>query len=392
MPLSGKLYRLLIGQAVLSLILLVSCSPGLIRNIGGYDTQTVKILVMKSKEKFTISSQGTLRVYKNIPAHTDNRSKSRITFNPHSLTGPIAVEPVNEPLLLNGIPYRGSFLIKNMRGFALVVNVLKVDEYLMSVVPGEIPAGWEPEALKAQAIASRTYAYYHVSAKRNHDTVYDLDATAASQVYRGMSDEKPKTSAAVRETSGQIMVYDEKPILSYLHSTCGGKTVDDTYVWEKSHLPYLQGTRCGFCNESTKFEWESELTLDEIRNCLSKKIPAIGPINAISFKKKDDRVVEVLIHHGNGSTRINGNNFRLLFPPEKVRSLYFISKKIKNGLALKGHGWGHGVGLCQWGARGMAMHGYNCRDILKHYYTGVKITSIRNAFIASKSRNNAIYQ
>ncbi len=393
MPISRILYRLLIGQAVLYMILLVSCSPELIRNYGGYDTRTVKILVMKTKDTFTISSKGSMKVNKDTrPANMGDRDRSSIALNPRSLDGSITVDPMKEPLLLNGTPYRGSFLIKNIHGFALIINVLKVDEYLISVVPGEIPANWDAEALKAQAIAARTFTYYHMSTQKKGDTVYDLDATAASQVYRGMSDEKPQTSAAVRETSGQVMVYDEKPILSYFHSTCGGKTIDDRYVWEKSRLPYLQGTRCGFCTDSNKYEWESELSLDEIRTCLLKKFPAIGTISAISFKKKDERVVEVLVRHGNGNTRISGNNFRLLFPAEKIRSLYFISKKIKNGLALKGHGWGHGVGLCQWGARGMAMRGYNSRDILKHYYSGVKITSIRNAYVASKSRNNAAYQ
>ncbi len=391
MPFPRKLYRLLTGQAVLLTILLVACSSSIIRHYGDYDSQTVKILIMKTKDKFTISSRGSIKV-NNKQAVTVNKDRSRVTANPRTMEGTIAIETENEPLLLNGIAYRGSILIKTINGTAFIINILTIDEYLISVVPGEIPANWEMEALKAQAIAARTFTHYHVSTQKKRDAIYDLDATAASQVYRGMSDEKPQTTAAVRATSGLVMVYDEKPILAYFHSTCGGKTIDDSHVWEKSRHPYLQGRKCGFCNDSTKYEWESELTLDEIRNCLMKKFPAMGSIRAILFKKKDDRVVEVVINHGNGSSRMSGNNFRLLFPTEKIRSLYFISKKIKNGLALKGHGWGHGVGLCQWGARGMAQSGYNCREILKHYYTGVKIASIKNTCVASKSRNNATYQ
>ncbi len=391
MPVSKKVYSVLIGQAVLLSILLVSCSSAVIRDYGGYDRHTVKILIMKTKERFTISSQGSIKANTKSAVTVDN-DRSRVTFNPPAIEGTIIVEPESEPLILNGMPFRGSMIVKKINDTVFIVNILSVDEYLISVVPGEIPANWEQEALKAQAIAARTFTYYHISTQRNRDAIYDLDATAASQVYRGISDEKPQTTAAVRETSGQVMLYDDKPVLAYFHSTCGGKTIDNSYVWEKSRLPYLQGTQCGFCTDSTKYEWESELTLDEIRNSLLKKFPAIGSIRNISFKKKDDRVVEVLLHHSKGSCRMSGNNFRLLFPAEKIRSLYFVSKKIKNGLALKGHGWGHGVGLCQWGARGMAKRGYNSRDILRHYYTGVKITRIKNSCLASKPKNNDTYQ
>jgi len=391
MPFSRKLYGLLIGQAVLLSILLVSCSSVVIRDYGEYDSQSVKILIMKTKDKITISSRGSIKLSTN-PSVTINKDRTRFFVNPRAIKVPITVKTENEPLLLNGTPYRGSFYIKTIQGTAFIVNILTIDEYLISVVPGEIPANWETEALKAQAIAARTFTHYHISTQKKRDALYDLDATAATQVYRGISDEKPQTTAAVRATSGQVMVHEEKPILAYFHSTCGGKTVDDSHVWEKSSHPYLQGRQCGFCNDSTKYEWESELTLDEIRNCLMKQFPVMGSIRSISFKKKDDRVVEVVINHRNGCTRMGGNNFRLLFPAEKIRSLYFISKKIKNGLALKGHGWGHGVGLCQWGARGMAKSGYNSRDILKHYYTGVKITTIKNTCLASKSKNNATYQ
>lgn len=222
--------------------------------------------------------------------------------------------------------------------------------------------------------------------------MFDLDATVNSQVYRGICDEKQSTTEAVIGTSGEIIAYDNRPIVSYFHSTCGGKTSDEKYVWNSNGMPYLRSVQCGFCNDSTKFKWESRLTLDEIRKYVSAQNPAIGTIRTVTFRRNNNRVAGVFIKHSRGMISITGNNFRLMFPPEKIKSLYFTSKKISNGLLLTGYGWGHGVGMCQWGARGMALRGYNYHDILKHYYTGVTITNLRNTYLASKRKNSFTLQ
>ncbi len=387
-------HRSSIIPGLLAAFLLSSCSSFFVTDHRGeVDNRPVKILILKSKGKVAISSRGTLRLYQDDRLIANDRgSSSSFDYDPAAVTGTLTVESGKEPIMVNGQTYRGSMIIRRQNDVALIINLLTIDEYLLSVVPGEIPANWEKEALKAQAVAARTFTYYHINSQHDRNAAYDLDATAATQVYRGMADEKPQTTEAVRETAGQVMVYEGKPIVSYFHSTCGGKTVDDRYVWKTSHLPYLQGTRCGFCNDSTKFKWESTLSLGEIRSSLSKKYPDIGQIRTIAFRKKDDRVVEVMICHSGGTIRISGNNFRLMFPPDRMRSLYFTSKKNANGLILTGQGWGHGVGLCQWGARGMAMRGYGYRDILGHYYMGIKIASAKNSYIASKHKNQFMYQ
>jgi stage II sporulation protein D len=372
-----------------------SCAPFMLNKhySGQTDTAIVRVLLLKTKASFTISSESPISISgatEQIITH-DNPSNN-ITLNPDKIVENIKIEPGNSPLVINGQPYRGSVELRCVNGTAYVINILKIDEYLVSVVPGEIPATWEDEALKAQAVAARTYTYYHIITNRKSPALYDLDATTNSQVYKGIIDEKPRTSEAVLTTAGEIIIYDERPILSYFHSTCGGKTIDDKYVWNTSHLPYLHGVTCGFCNDSTKYTWESRLSLEEIQDNLSKKYRTIGSIRNISFRKIDDRVAEVYIQHSRGNLKITGNNFRLLFPPEKVRSLYFTSKKFNAGLILTGHGWGHGVGMCQWGARGMALRGYRYQEILKHYYTDVIITSIRNRYVASKMKDPHDFQ
>jgi stage II sporulation protein D len=225
-------------------------------------------------------------------------------------------------------------------------------------------------------VASRTFAYHRIIEARKRTSNYDLDATVLSQVYRGIAKEKPSTNHAVETTSGEVILHGGGPILSYFHSTCGGKTVNDRYVWKTSDKPYLEGVRCGFCGGSTRFTWESKLSLDEIRSRLATRHGAIGAIRSISFSRKDDRVTSVTIKHGGGVVKLTGNDFRLLFPGDTIQSLYFTSKKVKGGLVLQGNGWGHGVGMCQWGARGMAQKGYGYKRILNHYYSGVRIGRI----------------
>lgn len=375
----------------MSMMYLCSCAS--LFNIGsGSDSHRVRILIVKAKGSFTVSSRGSYTISRAGSATKVHTASSTCSFSPDQITSVMTIEPHGEPVLVNGQLYRGFLLIYPVKNSAWIVNVLTVDEYLMSVVPGEIPAGWEEEALKAQAVAARTYTYYHIAENRSRKMLYDLDATAASQVYRGMADEKKRTTDAVQATAGEIVTYENKPIISYFHSTCGGKTTDDRYVWNKGHLPYLRGVTCGYCVDSTKFEWESHLTLDEIKTKLSRKYPNIRIITNISFRKKDDRIVEVVIAHDGTTLHITGNTFRLMFPPEKIRSLYFVSAKTQSGLLLKGRGWGHGVGLCQWGARGMARQGYNYKRILNHYFTGVSISGIRHVYIASLLKKSHSYQ
>ncbi|MBN2160282.1 MAG: SpoIID/LytB domain-containing protein [Spirochaetes bacterium] len=367
-------------------LLIGSCVPFMNRKYypGNFDTTTVRILISRTRSTVTITSRSAYRMSGNMAGHQLPESPStKLVLHPEKAAGTIVLDPGVYPLLLNGAPYRGGFIITAIKGELFVVNKLKIDEYLMSVVPGEIPADWNEEALKAQAIAARTYAYYHLLKAGKVESLYDLDATTSFQVYRGMSEEKQRTSEAVAATAGEIIVYENKPILSFFHSTCGGKTADDKYVWKGNNLPYLKGVSCGFCSDSTKYSWETRLSLAEIRKGLQHKYPGIGAIRSINFKKRQGRVTLVSIRHSKGRIAVPGNTFRLFFPDDKIRSLYFSSKKIRNGIVLSGHGWGHGVGMCQWGARGMAKEGYGYKKILLHYYTNVNISSIRNSNVAS---------
>ncbi len=370
--------RALQGLALCALVaLLASCSPSkgflLKRSIRlGIDKQQIRVRIASTGERVAIASTARMRIadLKTRKTHYDGRGR-RINFYPERITTPVIVESWEKPLSVNGRAYRGAMELHNVLGKLCVINVLSMDEYLCGVVPSEIVSSWHAEALKAQAVAARSYAYYHMQNRK--DAPFDLDATTNFQVYGGIAAEKESTSLAVRATSGEIAVFENKPILAYFHSTCGGSTVGDEFVWNGSHMDYLKGVKCEFCKASPHYSWEERITLYEMRMYLAKKYRGVGAIGGITFKRNEGRVSKVTIVHKNGILNLTGNEFRMIFPAKKLKSLSFEATKTADGLILHGHGWGHGVGLCQWGAQGMAKNGARYKDILKHYYRGVRM-------------------
>jgi len=366
---------------ILLIFVTISCAPSreLLYKRGrslGVDGNLVRVLILKVDDRLTVSSHSKLKIaeIKSREIRYAGRG-GKIHFYPEMVKNSLSVESWPQPIIVNGNRYRGHIELHNVLGKIYVINVLQLDEYLFGVVPSEIMSTWPMEALKAQAVTARTYAYYHIMKKKN--LIYDLDSTTRFQVYRGLTVETEPTNRAVRETSGEIITYKNQPIIAYFHSTCGGHTVDDRFVWEGNDLEYLRGVTCKYCRESPAFSWDTELTLHEIRRFLKKKYHGIGRIIGITLKKRNGRVVFVVVRHSSGVVRIKGNDFRLLFPGKKIRSLLFAAEKTKNGLILHGHGWGHGVGMCQWGAKGLAERGADYRSILRYYYKNISIVSFK---------------
>ena len=217
-------YSIIRNTAFLVTVILVSsCTPSreyLIRNQRQISSmsQEVRVLITKTSDNIIVSSSSKIRISdKKTGKITYNDSGNKIIFRPEKINAPVMIESWTEPLRINGNPYRGSLELHNVLGKMYVINILKMDEYLYGVVPAEMPVSWNAEALKAQAIAARTYAIYHI--ERNKNALYDLDATTKFQVYNGFSVEDTRTNHAVQSTSGEIGVFKHKPILSYFHST-----------------------------------------------------------------------------------------------------------------------------------------------------------------------------
>ncbi len=283
----------------------------------------------------------------------------------------LEIKPLGDSFIkVNNRAYRGEIEVRKRNDTLVVINEVDLEEYLQGVMKHEISPAWPEEAVKAQAVAARSFALN--KKLKNIGKPYDLCATITSQVYGGLSGEDPRSNEAIDESRGEILIYQEKPIAAYYHATCGGETEDVKNVWG-GRLPYLKSVRCKYCKDSPHYGWEKELSLLEISNALSRK--GISEIESIEIYKRSStgRVVTLVIEDEFGEHIISGNQFRMALGPSVIRSTLFKMKKKRGKVEFKGKGWGHGVGMCQWGAKGMAEKGYNYKEILKHYYSGVKL-------------------
>jgi stage II sporulation protein D len=253
-----------------------------------------------------------------------------------------------------------------------VINILDVEAYLYGVVPKEMSPQWHPEALKAQAIAARTYALDQK--EKNKDKDYDIIADTTFQVYGGAGAESGRSNQAVDETKGMVLLYDGQLALAYFHANSGGMTEDAKRVWS-TDIPYLKMVRDVYSMKAPNCSWTLSLSVDKIRKALSSKGLEIGSIERLVPVEvsPSGRVMKIKIFHGGKEVILNGNDFRSKIDPTLIKSTLFTIFKQGDEIRLEGRGYGHGVGMSQWGANIMAGEGYSYDDILKHYYQGVEI-------------------
>ncbi len=279
---------------------------------------------------------------------------------------------------INSKRYSGKINIIFRNNKILAINVLGVEKYLNSVVGSEMPHKWHIEALKAQAIASRTYAL-----KKTNNELYDIDSTQTNQVYNGLESSTFKTRRAVRETRSLVITYKNKLINALFHSSSGGMTENSEAVWSDPY-PYLVTVK-DFDQKNPKIRWNKEVSKSELKEIF----PIIGGIQQIEVLNitETGRIKNLKIIGTFGDKVITGKEFRsklglksTLFRP--TISEDFHDKKDLNNqsniqfhpfLIISGMGAGHGVGMSQWGARYMADKGYKANQILKYFYKGVNI-------------------
>ncbi len=261
----------------------------------------------------------------------------------------------------------------------LVVNVLGIEKYLNSVVGSEMPTKWPIEALKAQAIASRTYAL-----KQKGNNLFDIDSTQKNQVYNGLESRTYKTIRAVKSTRSLVLTYKNKLINALFHSSSGGMTENSQDVW-KNKYPYLSSVK-DFDKNNPKFRWKKIFSNNELTN-LFPKIGGLRDIEILDITKTG-RVKNVKLIGAYGSDQISGVVLRkrLGLNSNFVRFKFFEEELNNNtpqkkGLIVFGQGTGHGVGMSQWGAKYLASRGQKAERILKHFYKGVQIKPFRKDYL-----------
>ena len=290
---------------------------------------------------------------------------------------------------LNKACYEGEFVITASGNKINAINVIDIEKYLRGVVPYEIGRLDESkfEALKAQAVAARTYAYKHFGSRKAQG--FDVYADTRDQVYKGIHSVSDVTDKAVRETEGVVMTYNGEFITAYYHSTCGGET-EGVATWGRPNHPYLQnkpdirpdGTP--WCRESNYTEWTREFDESELRDLFQinakeakANVPSFSSIHAMNILDtlKSGRIHTLEITTNNGKFTAKADKIRWLFKRGGtiLPSSFFRIHRNGDQWILKGKGFGHGVGLCQMGARARAQAGQSYIQILTHYYPGITL-------------------
>lgn len=287
----------------------------------------------------------------------------------------VRLQPRGGFLLVNGRPYRGLIEIRRTaQGRLTVINELDLEEYLYGVVRSEMDPRWPAEALRAQAVAARSLAAQ--SAGRFAAEGYDVRSTTDSQVYGGVAAEDPRATAAVDATRGVVMLYDGRPAFAAYHTDSGGATESSEYVWG-SVIPHLRGVADPYSKDAANHEWVLRLDLAAVEAALQRAgRPAAGLQRLeIAATSPSGRVMTLRLVTAAGPIEIKGTDFRSAIGVNALRSTLFTVRPQPGEAAVEiaGRGSGHGVGMSQWGARGLALAGRGYVEILRYYYTGVTI-------------------
>lgn len=321
-----------------------------------------KIVTLKPRRSFEISWDG--KNFK-LDGQTLGGDVCELrTFDPRDL-GELAVT-------VNGREYRGGLkIMRKGQGFT-VINVLPIEKYLLGVVPEEMPADWPQEALKAQAVAARTYALKNRG--RHKADGYDLCATTHCQVYGGKSGEGNGANKAVAATYGESLVINEKLIDTFFHTDSGGMTEHSENVWG-TKLPYLRAAKEA---QDKTLPWEKQIKRANFESHFSlgklQKIE-LSPLKigeGTGDRSVSGRVLKVRLKFADGAKIVSGSDMRSMFG---LNSTMFDMRLTADRIVFKGYGLGHGLGLSQWGAKAWAKE-KNYREILAHYYQNTKLKKI----------------
>lgn len=302
--------------------------------------------------------------------------------------GTLKLEGNLSPAAINGKKYRGEvevFANPADESTLNIVNDVMVEDYLKGVVPSESSASWPEESLKAQTLAARTYALSNW--KRRDSLGFDLMATTSDQVYNGMGAEQASTNKAIEETSGQVILFNGKPINALFFSCSGGYTDSAKEVWKENGMPYIQPA-IDYDQKAPRYKWTQNFSNNDVQKALSKLKIDGGKIKSIEIVEKTEhnRATKLKVVGSKGEFFVDANKFRIAIGLNStaftVKEQTSLSKKLfkasaePTGFSFDGGGWGHGLGMSQWGARQMAEDGKSYDEILKHYYSGVIIDKL----------------
>lgn len=344
------------------------CFGGEMRNSS--DTQ-LKLAAKKTYSEVAYYSTARLPNLELRPLPKDTEPKFWLPLQAYVVV-PAAAEGT---FALSGKLYRGALQIKPRTGSKQtgvdLINYVDLEDYLLSVVPSEMPSGWAIEALKAQAIAARSYA--QANAGKHESEGYDIKATTDDQAYSGVSAEHPQSNRAVHETRGQVLMHEGQVVSAYFHSSSGGCTELAEHVWARP-VPYLRAV-ADYDDESPHFAWTRSADIASAEQALAKANKNVGGLLSITpvMRGVSPRVRWLLATGTDRSLFISGEEARRIFG---LPSTCFNIGAAPDSYVFAGRGYGHGLGMSQWGAKKLAEAGYTAAEILSYYYKDVTLNQI----------------
>ena len=345
--------------------------------------ETIRVAILKNASSVTVDGEGIIATRENGAA---------VALNP-----PVLIKPGKNAVVVDGTAYRrltfaGSSAVyvngKPYRGVAeatpgekgvLVVNELPLEEYLVGLINCEISSAWPIEAVKAQAVIARTYALNRKQARST--SFYHLESSVIDQVYDGCEIEDSRARRGVSDTAGEVLSYQGAVIQAFYHSNCGGRTEASEHVWGKQ-LPYLGGVDCRYCLTSPSSAWDLMIALPELEERLKAAGHRVSGITDIRPGPRNSRgrLKHVVIVSSRSDLSLTGDQFRKAIGYSVIKSTNFTVRVENREAIFSGLGNGHGVGLCQWGAKQRALDGFGYAEILSYYYPGtdlIKFSDIR---------------
>ncbi len=336
--------------------------------------ENIRIAIADNQKSVTLIS-GT--GFKADGEHSEIRQK-KITFSVNSLNhAGIRLCSLDGFVKINGKNYRGWIEVrKKKNGRFLVVNELDIEDYLKGVISAEVPSHWQFEALKAQAVASRSYALYQKRESGNRP--YHMLASEMSQVYNGSSHERKNAVRAVQETDGLVLMYRGQIIPAFYHSSCGGHTENAAELWGIDE-PYLRGVDCECQRISPYGLWEKRVEMSKLLTALKRLGYGLQSITSLHIGDitPAGRVKAIAVRSANHSVLVPGESLRGALGNTVIPSVFFELEIAGYEIIFSGRGRGHGVGLCQWGAQEMALQDQDFRSILSHYYPGTVLARLK---------------
>lgn len=370
-------------RRVLVLVLFATLAPA--HAAQSTASQTVRIGILINQDGILVQSEGPIEAGDVATQAVQTLTAGAYEFRPTSQGidgginrfGPVVrLRAAAGPLQVGPRRYRGLIEIRRTpSGKLTAVNEVDLEEYLYGVIKMEIDPRFPPEALRAQAVAARTYALQNLG--RFAAEGYDLRATTDSQAYGGMTAEDPRTTAAVEATRGLVMTFAGRPILAVYHTDSGGATESSEFVWGAAY-PYLRGVPDPYGEDSPAREWLSRIDLPTLESRLQRAGRPVQRISGIVIiaTTPSGRVQTVRITGGHGALDLRGTDLRTMLGVSFLRSTLFTVRMTGDeaqAVEFHGRGSGHGVGMSQWGARGQALRGRTYPEILQYYYQGVQL-------------------